>query len=148
MFKFPIWTKFHIWIRMNIFELRIFHRFIEKLTQESIPVRCVPPSWEPYVLQFQWPPSVVSPGGAQMNKFEQVSSDHQEGDTLPDLSQGGPYLAFPGGGILPLSPPPPCEQTGACENITFPQTYLRAVMRFKPLTSGPKVECVIHWATG
>ena len=39
---------------------------------------------EPYMLQFQWPPPGVALAGVgvipgpQMNKFEQVSSDHHQ----------------------------------------------------------------------
>ena len=31
---------------------------------------------KPYVLQFQWPPPDVTPGGFEMDKFKQVSNDH------------------------------------------------------------------------
>ena len=40
-----------------------------KVRQESILVRCVPPAWGPYVLWYQWPPSDVTPGSPQMKKF-------------------------------------------------------------------------------
>ena len=30
------------------------------------------------MLQFQWPPPDVTPGGPQVNKFEQVSSEHHQ----------------------------------------------------------------------
>ena len=78
-------------------------------------------------------------GVPQMNKFGQVFSDHHpmslaeraRSDVqryLTDLSQGG----YPTMWRIPwciwcyLSP---CEQTDACENTTFPQRYLRALMK-------------------
>ena len=47
---------------------------------------------------------------------------------------GGGYLTFPNHvthAMIHLMLPTltSCEQTDACENITFPQTYLRAVMK-------------------
>ena len=48
--------------------------------QDSIPVGCVPPAGQPYVLP--WPPLDVSSGWGgvcpQVNKFEQVSSDDHQ----------------------------------------------------------------------
>ena len=50
------------------------------------------------------------------------------------VCQGGGYIqngwVCPGGMTYPMMQvmlPPPCEQTDACENITFPQLPLRAV---------------------
>ena len=72
--------------------------------QELIPVGCMPPSRKLYVLQFQLHHQMSLPAeGSQMNKFEQVSSDHQmslagEGGWVPRSYIGGvPHLTFPGG---------------------------------------------------
>ena len=92
------------------------------------------------------------PGGPQMNKCEQVSSHHHlmslagefpkfdvqgEGAQVwcPEGRREGGYTTwpFPGGAynvtypMMHLMLPSSCEQTDACENITFPQAYLRAV---------------------
>ena len=64
------------------------------LKQESIPVGCFLPAWKLYVIQFQLPPPDFTHGqgvGLQMNKFEQVSSDHHQmllGGRSPDLIWG------------------------------------------------------------
>ena len=53
-------------------------------------VRYIPPSWKPYVLQFQWTPPDVPPWGGLsplMNIFEEVSSDHYQ-MLLPERPQG------------------------------------------------------------
>ena len=64
--------------------------------------------------------------GPQMNKFEQVSSDHHQMSLLGDKSPG-----VNGGVPLPcdlshdaFDVTYPYEQTDACENITFSQLYL------------------------
>ena len=73
---------------------------------------CILPVWKPYILQFQSLPSDVTLEGPQMNKFEQVPSDHymmslaggapqvwcpERRGTLPDLFQGVPAWPFPNG---------------------------------------------------
>ena len=55
---------------------------------EIIPVRCVPPAWKPYMLQFQWPPPDVAPTGSS-NK--QVWTDLQWSQ-LDVTSRGIPSL--------------------------------------------------------
>ena len=52
--------------------------FHKKCQGDSIPEECLSRTWKPYVLQFQLPSPDVAAGGIdpQMNKFEQVSSDH------------------------------------------------------------------------
>ena len=107
------------------------------------------------VLQFQWP---LPAGALGESPNEQVWRGLQW--PTPDVTskgvprsdvQGVPYLAFPGRWyatwpflaveyptIWPipwciwwyLPQPPPCKQTDACECITFPQRYLRAVEMF------------------
>ena len=62
-----------------------------KVQQDSIPVGYIPPTCKPYLFQFQLPPPDVAPrggGGPQMNKFEQVSSDHHQ-------------MSLTGGGVGP-----------------------------------------------
>ena len=102
------------------------------------------PAWKLYVLQFQWPPKRCHSGGSHMNKFEQVSSDHQMSlaGGFPGLMSmsGGPQVWCPGGWGFTLPDLswgypimwciwwyPPLEQIDTYENITFPQRYLRAV---------------------
>ena len=50
------------------------------------------------VLQFQWPQPDVSPGDPQMNKFEQVSSNHHQ---ISLAGRGGIGLMSGRGSILP-----------------------------------------------
>ena len=45
--------------------------------------------------EFQWPPRDVAPGGPQMNKFEEVSSDHHQ---MP--LAGGPHSDVEGAGEM------------------------------------------------
>ena len=93
--------------------------------QESIPVGCIPPPLKLCMLQFQWPPPDVTPGDPQMNKFDQVSSDHHQmslaGGSLGLIS---PYLTI-WGGSLPSDlshdafdvNPPPNEQTDTVRTL-------------------------------
>ena len=76
--------------------------------QENIPEVCFLPAWKPYKLQFQWPPPDVTPRGrgAQMNNFEQVSSDDHQ--------------------MSLVGPAPVDKMTDRCKNITF-ATSLRTV---------------------
>ena len=80
------------------------------LKPESIPLGCVPPTRKLYMLQVQWPPPDAPPGGPLIDKFEQVSSEHQMllagwspglmyvGRGSVGLMVGGlSYLTFPGG---------------------------------------------------
>ena len=63
-----------------------------------------------------------------MNKFEQVSSDHrQEGEVTSSDIEGVPYhLTYP---MMHLMLPTPLNRmTDTCENITFQQLHLRAVI--------------------
>ena len=93
---------------------------------------------------FQKPPPDVSPigdgGGPEVNKFEQVSSDgHQMSPVwrrseVPRKEGGRGKEALDsamqcivGNVYLKLSPEP-CGQTDTTENITFPKTYLRAII--------------------
>ena len=58
-----------------------------KISQESIPVGCVPPAWKSYVLRW---PRDVSPGGlggGPMNEFEQVSVQSIMGNSGQDDRQ-------------------------------------------------------------
>ena len=60
-------------------------------------------------------------GCPRMNKFKQVSSDHHQ----MSLVGGTDHVTYTMMHLmLPTHSP---EQTDACENITFPQTYLPAV---------------------
>ena len=73
-----------------------------------------------------------------MTKFEHVSNDNHQ----ISLAEGVvPFLTFPGGGgeqyiTFPGGRPHHVtyfhEQTDTCENITFPQRYLRVVKKKKP----------------
>ena len=101
--------------------------------QENIPVGYIQPTWKPHILQFQLPPPNVTPEDPQINKFEQVSSDHHKtslvGGSPGLMLGGGTHLTFPGDGwsAKPCDlyhdefnvtyPPPPMTDT--CENITF-----------------------------
>ena len=105
--------------------------------QDSIPLGYVPPTWKPYV----FPVSVATTRchswevvGPQMTKSEQFSSDLHwmsvAGEVGPHVwclgERGCPYnVTYPM--MYLMLPTPPCERTGACENITFWQLRLRAV---------------------
>ena len=61
--------------------------------QESVRVGCIPPALKPHVFQFQLPPLVVARvggggGGAEINKLEQVSSDHHQMSLATGGAQG------------------------------------------------------------
>ena len=94
---------------------------------------------------FQWsPPDVTSRGfpglmsrgsGVPCLTFSGVG-----GVTLPHLSEGS---TLPCGPSYEAFDAIPHEQTNACENITFPQTYLRAVMNG---TIGQRcIFCTVDW---
>ena len=77
----------------------------------------------------------VAPGGPQMNKFGQVFSDHHP-MSLAERARCNVQGTFPRGYPTMWRIPwciwcylSPCEQTDACQNTTFPQRYLRAVMK-------------------
>ena len=104
-------------------------------------------------------------GNPQMNKFEQVFSDHHQmslaggGSSglmsrgmvewrVPDLSCGGTLPCYLYHDAFDVTHPHPHEQTVACENITFPQTYLRAVNISEVLFTlkSNKMKCLMaHW---
>ena len=119
--------------------------------EDTIPVGCVLPDWQPYV--FMRPPldaRTVGGVGPEVNKFEQASSD----DYLMSVAGGeglGPQVWRWGGDRSPglmsrkrdtlpcdlshdacdiTTTLSPCGQTDVCENITFPQLRLRAVINF------------------
>ena len=117
-----------------------------KVQQESIPVGCVPPTYQPYVLW--WPPIGVSTGGGEYPRTyvqwggvgipwdlgypplyihtsppgHAHSLDTPTPWTRPPPGHAHSLLVTHGGHhwrhTHPLSPN---RMTGACENITFPQ---------------------------
>ena len=95
------------------------HILVKK--QERIPVGCVPSGCLPYVW---WPPLGVSSRVA--------TSLHTQ--PLPLRRDLGPEIPMPRKDMRP-GLPPPREETDACENITFPKTYLRAVMKYSKMTN-------------
>ena len=72
------WSTFGFW---NFWNPMKFGR-IHKCLQDSIPLGCILLAWKLYMLQFQLPPLDVTLGeggwGPQINKVEQVSSDHHQ----------------------------------------------------------------------
>ena len=96
-----------------------------KVQQDSIPVGCIPPTCKPYLLQFQLPPPDVAPrggGGPQMNKFEQVSSDHHQ----MSLGRGrSPGLMSRGrGGLRGGRSPGLISGEEGTYHVTYPMMYL------------------------
>ena len=89
--------------------------------QEGIKVGRIQPVWHLYRLQFQWPHQMLLPGGTQINKFEQISSDHQ----ISLRGGGGRSDAKEGVFTLPCDLShdalmfPAWEETDTCEKIPF-----------------------------
>ena len=100
----------------------IFHTWQQKyITQESIPVGCIPPTCQPYMLW--WPPDVNTMWGGsvqwdQRNKFAQVFSDgHQMslagGSPVSDVWRGIICLE----GELNLGPGVSCKMRSRASGI-------------------------------
>ena len=120
--------------------------------QDTIPVACLLPAWQPYV--FMKPPLDVRTVGGGRSSSEQVWTGLQW--WLPDVSSRGgegldlrvwrwggarsPGLMSRKRDTLPCdlshdacgitTTLSPCGQTDVCENITFSQLRLRAVINF------------------
>ena len=69
-------------------------------------------------------------GGPQMNKFEQVSSNQHQMSLAEGIQVWCPgrvpyHVTYP---MMHLMSPNTCQQTDSCENITFQQLLLQAVI--------------------
>ena len=82
----------------------VIFNFIQK--QESIPVGCILPACQPYVLL--WPPDVSTSGGAVkwglMNKFQLVSSDGHQMSLVGGGARAGGPICPKSGGAKPGTP--------------------------------------------
>ena len=112
--------------------------YVYRWQQESIPVGCVPPACQPYVLW--WSPDVRT-GGPQVNKFEQVFSNCHQMSLAGGWAGGVTCLVSRGGDearactvrsnaswVMVTWGPTLNRMTETTENITFLQLRWRAVI--------------------
>ena len=63
--------------------------------QESTPVGSILQGWKLYILQFELPPpDVTRSWNSQMNKFEQVSIDHQQMSLAGVVTRSGRGVTY------------------------------------------------------
>ena len=115
--------------------------------KESNPVGFLPPVWKPYVIQFQWPHQMLLRGVVTLPEQVWTSLQWSPPDVtrgFPDLMSGERYPTWPGGRSRYL----PCDLShdafdatpspwtvDTCENNTFPQLSLQAVIKKQCLST-------------